>query len=288
MQPVAGAVDDPDGLVLAVVGDDREHRSEDLLLADRAQRVHVGEDRRPDVVAGVQPVGPVGAAADQAAGAVLDAPADVVGDTCVRGGGDQGAEVGRRVARIAGHVPGHGFSGELYGLVLAIPRYQQSAPLQAGLAGVEEHLVDGGGHGRGQVGVVEDEARVLPAEFEVDALDGVGSERGDLAAGPGGTGQGDHVDQRVGDERGADGGAGADDHVEDAGRQIGLGYGLGEQSGVQRGDLARLVDDRAAGRERGQDLLHGEQQRGVPGVMHAATPAASRTTREWPTRSSKV
>jgi len=45
-EPVLGVVGDPDGILLAVVGDHREHRSEDLLTGDRLIVGDIGEDGR--------------------------------------------------------------------------------------------------------------------------------------------------------------------------------------------------------------------------------------------------
>src|SRR6202044_3267847 len=74
-QAVLAVVGDRDGVRVVVVADDRDHRAEDLLLRDRHRVVHVGEQRRLDVVALLQ-VGRAAAAEGQR-GALGDAPVDV-------------------------------------------------------------------------------------------------------------------------------------------------------------------------------------------------------------------
>ena len=56
----------------------------------------------------------------------------------------------------------------------------------------------------------------------------------------------------------------AGDEVEHAGREARLGDEVGEAERGQRGLLGGLEDERAAGGERGRDLLHGHHQREVP------------------------
>ena len=57
-RPVAGVVGDADGVVLVLVADQREDRSEDLLPGDGHAVVHVGEDGRSDEEALVHVLGP--------------------------------------------------------------------------------------------------------------------------------------------------------------------------------------------------------------------------------------
>src|SRR5690606_37167174 len=54
-------VGDAHGVVLVVVGEDRQHRPEDLLLGDRHLWGDAGEHRRTDVVPGVETLGSAGA-----------------------------------------------------------------------------------------------------------------------------------------------------------------------------------------------------------------------------------
>src|SRR5688572_17014067 len=50
-EAVRRVVRDADGVLFVLVGDDREHRAEDLFLRDRHAVLHSSEDRRPHVVA---------------------------------------------------------------------------------------------------------------------------------------------------------------------------------------------------------------------------------------------
>ncbi len=70
-QAVDRVVGDPHGVVVVVVGDDHEHRAEDLVLGDLAVGVDVGQQRRRIEVARVDLL----AAGDQG-GARLDGPLD--------------------------------------------------------------------------------------------------------------------------------------------------------------------------------------------------------------------
>ena len=70
----------------------------------------------------------------------------------------------------------------------------------AGLAGVAHRVVGGGVGGALEVGVGEDDHRVLAAELERDGRERLGGPGHDLLAGPRGAGEHDHVD--LVDERG--------------------------------------------------------------------------------------
>ena len=72
-QPVDGVVGDAHRVVFVLVGDDRQHRAEDLLLRDGHVGAHVGEHGRLDVVALGQPLGRLGAAGDELR-ALVDRP----------------------------------------------------------------------------------------------------------------------------------------------------------------------------------------------------------------------
>ena len=114
------------------------------------------------------------------------------------------------------------------------------------------------------VEVVEQHVGRLAAELEGDLLDGLGAELGDALAGAGRAGERHHVDVGVGGDRLADRRAVAGDEVEHAGRQADLVDDLGEHEGVERGDLARLDHDGAAGGHGVGDLGGDLVQRVVP------------------------
>ena len=154
---------------------------------------------------------------------------------------------------------------EALGELVADPLVDEDArPGDAALALVEEHgavrALERGVH----VGVVEDEARRLAAELQRDALQ-VGLRRlDDLLAGRVLAGEGDLVDVGVAGERGAGTFAEARDHVDHARREADLGDDLGETKRRERRLLRGLQDDRAAGRERGAELVAAHEQREVP------------------------
>ena len=93
-EAVVAVVGDPHRVVLAVVGLDRQHRAEDLLLGDRHLRRHLGEDGGADEVAAVEPLGRRGAAGDELRALGL-ALLDVAADALALDVGDERAEPGR-------------------------------------------------------------------------------------------------------------------------------------------------------------------------------------------------
>src|ERR687894_937253 len=86
-----------------------------------------------------------------------------------------------------------------------------------------------------EVGVVEDYERRLAAELQRDRGDVVGGGGEDLAPGPYGAGDGDHLRQRARHERAAGGAAPASDDVYDAAGHPSLGDDPGDGEGRQRG-----------------------------------------------------
>lgn len=129
-----------------------------------------------------------------------------------------------------------------------------------------ERLVDGGVESLVRcTGVGEDDVRVLAAEFEGDLLHGFGRRTHDLRTAGEAAGEGDEVDVGVGGEACADGVTGTGHHVGDTGRQPGFDQQADEFHRGQRGDLARLEDERVARGEGRGDLPAGLEQRVVPG-----------------------
>src|SRR5215471_4161100 len=74
-EPVYGVVGELDHLLLGLVGEDGEYGPEDLLARDRHVGLHVGEHRRPHVVAAGEALGPAGAPGHEG-GALADARLD--------------------------------------------------------------------------------------------------------------------------------------------------------------------------------------------------------------------
>ena len=252
------------GILVVVVGDDRQHRAEDLLLGDGHRVVDVGEDGRLHVVAGVETLG-LAEPAGHDTGALVDALLDVALDAVPLGLRDERTHVhallGRRLDL---HRLGGG-RGDGNALLVAGAGEEHAGVGGAGLAVVEvggEHAAaDGGGV---VLDVVEDDVGRLAAELEGNPLDGAGGHLGHPLAGSGRTGERDHVDVGVGGDALADLGTGAHDHVEHAGRQADVVDDLGQDVGVERCDLGRLQHDGAAGGEGATDLAHDLVERVVP------------------------
>ena len=118
--------------------------------------------------------------------------------------------------------------------------------------------------GRVEVGVGEDDVRALAAELQRDALERLGGNLGDAAAGIGLAGEGDLVDAGMGGDRLTHLGTGTGDDVQHPGRDAGLERELPEPERRERGGRCGLEDHRVPGRERGRDLPGGHHQRVVP------------------------
>ena len=196
---------------------DRQHRAEDLLLGDRHVRVDVGEHGRADEVAALEALGRLGAAGDQAR-ALLDALLDVAAHALALGVGDERAEPGRVVERVAEREARPPPAASASASASRCARDQHPGQRGAGLAGVEEALGDAVPDRLVEVGVVEDHVGRLAAELQRHPLDRRRGQLGDPPAGPGRAGERDHVDVGVGGDRLADDRAGAGDQVEDARR----------------------------------------------------------------------
>ena len=132
----------------------------------------------------------------------------------------------------------------------------------ARLAAVEHRVVDGGVGRALDVGVGEDDHRVLAAELERDRRERLGRPGHDLLAGGRRAREHDHVD--LVDERRARGAARRwrPRRRRRAGRTRAARRPCSEAR--QRGHLAGLEDDRVAGRERRDGVAEGVRQRVVP------------------------
>ena len=251
------------GVVLVVVGHDRQHRAEDLLLGDRHVRRDVGEDRRLHEEALVEALGGVGAAGEQR-GALLIALVDVAPHPLALDGGHERAEAAGLLERVAGGVRLGGGRGDGLHLGQAAARHQHAGERGAGLAGVEEALAHAVGDGLLQVGVVEDDVGGLAAELQRHPLHGLRGHLGDPLAGAGRAGERHHVDVGVGGDGLTDDRAEPGDEVEHAGGQPDLVDDLGQDERVDRRHLAGLEHDGVAGGERRRHLQGDLVQRVVP------------------------
>jgi hypothetical protein len=134
-QAELGVVGDPDRLVVAVVGDDRQDRAEDLLLGDDRGVVDVGEDGRLNEPAVVDVGSP---AAGDEGGAVGDAAFDVGLDGGAVCGADHRADLGGRVECVAHDCPfGEGLV-EVDDFGVAASGRQDAGAGEAGLPVVEQ------------------------------------------------------------------------------------------------------------------------------------------------------
>src|SRR5829696_7478400 len=254
-EAVLDAVGPGEGLLLVVEALDGDDRAEDLLLDHLVVLLEAVDDGRLVEEAAAVQLAAAGGDLGVAGGAVQEAldPGQLVGVLGGAGGGalgllDQGGKE----------------------LVVDPASGEDAGGGGAVLAGVE--VAGGGDHlGRGgHVGVVEDDHRGLAAQLQVDPLEVVGGRLGHLLAGANAAGDRDHGRGLVRDQPGP-GLAVADDHVHDAVGQE-LAHQLGHPHGGDRGGVARLEDDRVAGRERRGELPDGHHERVVPGGDLGADP----------------
>ena len=126
------------------------------------------------------------------------------------------------------------------------------------------------GHRRGDVGIVEDNARRLAAQFLVNALDRWRGLARDGDSGAGRAGKADHVDLRVSGDGSTDRESVTVDEVEHARWDTGSVEDLGEDDGGEGRDFAWLQDHRAAGGESRKDLRGDLIDRPVPRGDEAA------------------
>ncbi|GIW20098.1 MAG: hypothetical protein KatS3mg065_0394 [Chloroflexota bacterium] len=149
-------------------------------------------------------------------------------------------------------------------------RQERSLDVEAGggravLAAVDEGPGRRPAGRRFEVGVGEDEDGRLPAELEVDPLEGRRGGRHDGLPGLGVAGEGEHVDVGMAGDRRPDRVAAAGDDVEDAVGQAGLPGELGEAEGGEGRRRGGLEDDRVAGRQGRTDLPDRHPEGIVPG-----------------------
>ena len=123
-----------------------------------------------------------------------------------------------------------------------------------------ERVVDG----RGEVGVGEDNVGVLAAQLERDLLHRGGGVGHDAPTRDDTTGEGHHVDSRMGSERCACSATRPEDEIAHACRETGLLEETHEMNRGARRQLARLQHEGASGRECGSDLPGCLEERVVP------------------------
>ena len=257
------AVDESDGLIQAVIGDDREHRAEDLFLHDGVVRRHAVHDRRLDA----QRLGIALAAEhhlrriDQPHHAVVVLAVDHV----------DVLRIGQRV--FAGHGGDMLFQqGDEVVLNPAVD--EQVIRRDAGLAAVEQ-LAEGEAFGcQIELGGGINDARALAAQLERDGREVLGRLAHDLPTDGNAAGEEDIVkpllEQRLvflaaalhdGDVLWRE--AGGDDLADDGGRGGRVGGGL-EQRAVASGQRA----DERLHRQHERIVPRGHDQHHTVGIVH--------------------
>ena len=266
-QAVIGVVGERDRFVLIAVAGDRRDRSERLLPRDAHVGGNVGEQRRPDVEAGIAAVGATGAARHQRRPLIdrgLDQALDLVILRLVDDGTDMLADL-RRVAHLGLFHHCLHDRGGVRDLALV---NQKPGRGDAALPRIGEHAGDGRGQHRLKISALEHEIGCLAAQFLMHALDRPGRRLRDRNPCAGRAGEADHVDARVRAERRADAGAVAVDEVEHAGRHARTVHDLGKDHRAAGGLFGRFQDHRVARRERGCDLGADLVERPVPRRDH--------------------
>ena len=167
----------------------------------------------------------------------------------------------------------HGGPERVDDVVVAGARREDAGLRDAGLTVVHDRVRQQAGDRGGEVGVVEDDRRRLPTEFERAALELRATQRRDTLPRCGRSGEADLVDVGVRHEVLADLAARGHD-ADHTRRQPDLFEHVGEQVRVEWRLGRGLEHDRGAGRERGPHLQHDREQRDVP--RHDATRDANR------------
>ena len=168
-------------------------------------------------------------------GAGLDRQCDVALDPVPLALGDERSDHGRRIVRIADRDRADAAAtAALDRLVVAVTG-GTSTRVWAPQTWPERCMAPPTTPGRpGEVGVVEDDGRRLPAELERDPLDLLPAQAHDPLAGRRRAGERDLVGARVGHQVLADLAAGGHD-VDHARRDARVGEGLGQDEVAQRG-----------------------------------------------------
>src|SRR5258708_23333679 len=161
-QAVARGVGEGDRLLLGVERRDGDDWAKDLLLKDAAVAPQAGDDRRLDEEARA-PDAP--AAGDDRAALVLR-QLDIACDLLEMRGADQCADVSRLVERITDAELSCRGREALYERVVDRPLDEDARAAEADLPLVPEARADGRSHGLIEVGVGEDQVRILPPKLQ--------------------------------------------------------------------------------------------------------------------------
>jgi hypothetical protein len=270
-EAVDRVVGQPDRLLFGVERQDGGDRSEDLLAGDLRAGVDVAEDRRLVEAAAVPGISGLHFAAAAERRSLQGGAADeAVHPVAVRRG-DERTHLGRFGERIAQADRTGALDETVDEFLIDRTLDEDAAPGAAVLPGVAEDGEDGT-RGFFEVGVREDEAGGLAAQFQGDAFDVAGCEALDLDADLGRAGEGDLAHVRMAGESRTGGAARAGNDIEHSRRDAGLASQLGQPESGQRRRRCRLDHYGVAEGEGGRDLPGGDREREVPGDDQGADP----------------
>jgi ParB family chromosome partitioning protein len=270
-EPVQAVVRDPERVLLVIVGDDGEHRTEDLLLRDR----HAARD--VDEQGGLDPETLVASrrrirAADEKLGALVDALLDVGEDARALPGRDHRTAQRARLLRITGGDVRVDTVENRHALVVARPREQHPRRDGAALAGVHTRRDTQQTRLR-EIGVLQHDRRRLAAELEEEALHRRRALLHDPLADGGRAGERDQIDLGRERELLSDEMVGCGDDVDDSGWDVGRLVDQAPEAGRVEGRVGRrLQHDRVPGGQRLGELVDADLERKVPGDDRADHP----------------
>ena len=250
-QPKLAVVSQRDGVLIAVVRDHRQHRTENLLLGYAIGVVDVGENRRRN-----EPATRLilrNAAADDQFRATALTGFDVVEHAVALARADHRTDIGCLVQRVA-----HGEAINQIGQGIdnfCVPGSRRQDPRSqiTRLAVIDERHRPQPADGGFEVGVVEDHRRRLATELERDRPQQAPTYLADDASGRRGTGEADLVNAGMGYQvfpslhpAGHD--------VEHTGRHPALLGRLGENQSIQGGFGRRFKHHGTTGSQRGREF----------------------------------
>src|SRR5690606_23166513 len=195
-EPIYGIVGDPDRIVLVLIGEDRQHRPENLLALDPHAGLDVAEHGGPHIVAAIQVLRPAEATRHQR-GSLLDAALDQALDLVELDLAHRWSELRVLQAWIAHLVSFRGPLCYLQRLVMARCRHEHAGRRIAGLAAIAEAGIHALAHGALEVGVGQYDVCRFAAQLLRYALDRIGRRLGNDDSGAGRAREGDHVDIRM-------------------------------------------------------------------------------------------
>lgn len=227
-QAVLDVVGECQRLLFVLERDGGQHRSKDLLLGDAHLVVGGGEERRRHVAAAARAV-ELGTARGNL-GAFRPADGDIFEHLLLMYRMDERTNDGLRIERMPDLDAARLFGDQRGELLVNAFLHQQPRRRGAAFAVQRIDHEDGGIGGTLEIGIGEDDHRVLAAEFEMHALQRLGTLAHDHRAGAAFADKADRLDQRMLGQRLAGILAEAVDEVPDAFRQAGFLGDLDQQA----------------------------------------------------------